>query len=382
MYATPKVSFVFDRRKRASRTTNGAIEIEVCYAGERLRMTTGIGVLIHEWKEGRVVGRIDARLLNNKLNEKYNEIYDAVLKMVEEDNVCLDKLKKYSGTRKVVETKKALDWIEERINGRHDIRESTRRQHLVMLRSLRTSKLFYSFKDFTTANIKRWNDILSAQLKCQTSVHGYHKRLKPYIAEALQFGLLDKSPYQGYHVNCGKSAKRKFITEDARNAIEALELKGGEEKARDLFIFACYTGLSYSDIVKISPKDIREENGNLFLQDVRQKTGSEYKLLMLPKARAILEKYNYNLNIISNQKANYYLKIVAAKAGVKIELSMHMGRHTFATWALSQGISIEVVSKMLAHQDIKTTQIYAKILQEDVTRGFMELGKIACGVNS
>lgn len=277
------------------------------------------------------------------------------MQMVQEENVCLEKLKDYRfGERRMAQKINALDWIEERINLR-PVRESTRKQHLVMLRALRASKLFYSFKDFTPMNIKLWDDMLHKQVCCQSSVHGYHKRLKPYIAEAMQFGLLENSPYEGFHISRGKSTTRKYITAGDRDKIEALELKGGEEKARDLFIFACYTGLAYSDLVKITKDDIQEEDGNFFLRDRRQKTGSEYLLILLLQALAVLKKYDYNLNIITNQKCNYYLKIVAAKVGLKIPLTIHMGRHTFATWALSSGLNIEVVSKMLAHADIKTT---------------------------
>lgn len=375
MYATPKVKFIFDRRKRASKTTNGAIEIEVCFAGSRARLSTGIGVKLGEWKDGKVIKRLDSQILNKELNEKYDDVYSTVLQMAQEENVCLDKLKDYRfGERRMAQKINALDWIEERINLR-PVRESTRKQHLVMLRALRASKLFYSFKDFTPMNIKLWDDMLHKQVSCQSSVHGYHKRLKPYIAEAMQFGLLENSPYEGFHISRGKSTSRKYITATDRDKIEALELRGGEEKARDLFIFACYTGLAYSDLVKITKDDIQEEDGNFFLRDRRQKTGSEYLLILLPQALAILKKYSYNLDIISNQKCNYYLKIVAAKVGLKIPLTIHMGRHTFATWALSSGLNIEVVSKMLAHADIKTTQIYAQVLQKDVTQAFMKLKK-------
>lgn len=362
MYATPKVKFVFDRRKRASKTTNGAIEIEVCFAGQRVRLSTGIGVHQGEWKDGKVVKRLDAQILNKELNDKFNDIYETVTQMIEDENVCLDKLKEYRfGERRMAQKINALDWIEERINMR-PVRESTRKQHHVMLRALRATKLFYSFKDFTPVNIKLWDDMLHRQLTCQSSVHGYHKRLKPYIAEAIQLGLLEKSPYEGFHISRGRSTARKYISAEERDKIADLELRGGEAKARDLFIFACFTGLAYSDIIKISKEDIQQEGEDFFLRDHRQKTGSEYKLILLPKAIEILSRYNFNLNIITDQKANYYLKIVAAKVGIKIPLTMHVGRHTFATWALSSGINIEVVSKMLAHADIKTTQIYAKVV--------------------
>ncbi len=373
MYATPKVKFVFDRRKRASKTTNGAIEIEVSFAGQRVRLSTGIGVHAGEWKDGKVVKRLDAQILNKELNDKFNDLYDAVKQMIEDENVYLDKLKDYRfGERRMSQKINALDWIAERIELR-PVRESTKKQHFVMLRCLRASKLFYTFKDFTPANIKLWDDMLHKQLSTQSSVHGYHKRLKPYIAEAIQLGLLEKSPYEGFHILRGRSNTPKFISAEERDKIASLDLRGGEEKARDLFIFACYTGLAYSDMVKITKEDIQQEGDDFFLRDRRQKTGSEYKIVLLPKAREILTRYNYDLNIITGQKANYYLKIIAAKVGVKIPLTLHMGRHTFATWALSSGVNIEVVSKMLAHSDIKTTQIYARVLQQDVTKGYGRL---------
>lgn len=224
MYATPKVKFVFDRRKRASKTTNGAIEIEVCFAGQRVRMSTGIGVHAGEWSDGKVVKRLDAQILNKELNDKFNDVYEAVKQMIEDENVCLDKLKDYRfGERRMSQKLNALDWIEERINLR-PVRESTRKQHHVMLRALRASKLFYSFKDFTPANIKLWDDILHKQLACQSSVHGYHKRLKPYIAEAMQLGLLEKSHYDGFHISRGRSTTRKFISPEDHEINTTIQL--------------------------------------------------------------------------------------------------------------------------------------------------------------
>ncbi len=128
-----------------------------------------------------------------------------------------------------------------------------------------------------------------------------------------------------------------------------------------MFLLACFTGLAFVDMQKVSRNDIYEENGMQWLIDKRSKTGSRYKLMLLPEAKEILERYDYNMNRITNQKANVFLKAIASDAGIEENLTMHMGRHTFATWALSKGVPIEVVSKMLAHADITTTQIYAKL---------------------
>lgn len=105
----------------------------------------------------------------------------------------------------------------------------------------------------------------------------------------------------------------------------------------------------------------------------RLKTSVRYKLKILPKAMEILSKYDFDLDRMSNQKCNIYLKAIQTIAGIKTKLTMHVGRHSFATWALKMGVPLAVVSKMLAHTDITTTMIYAKVLQTEVAAGFDKL---------
>ncbi|MEY8593907.1 tyrosine-type recombinase/integrase [Butyricimonas hominis] len=81
---------------------------------------------------------------------------------------------------------------------------------------------------------------------------------------------------------------------------------------------------------------------------------------------------------MTNQQFNMRLKVLASYAGIDRKLTSHIARHTFATWALSNGISIETLSKMLGHKDIRTTQVYAKVLQLDVSKGY---GKLQLTVN-
>lgn len=106
------------------------------------------------------------------------------------------------------------------------------------------------------------------------------------------------------------------------------------------------------------------------IRDKRTKTGNQYTIVLLPKALAILRKYNFNLNLLSNQKCNEQLKLIAHMAKIHINLTMHVGRHTFATWALSKGVGIQVVSKMLSHADISMTEKYAQVLQSSVYEGY------------
>lgn len=92
--------------------------------------------------------------------------------------------------------------------------------------------------------------------------------------------------------------------------------------------------------------------------------------MLLPKAAEILKKYDYNLNLMSNQKCNDQLKLIAHMAKIHINLTMHVGRHTFATWALTKGVDIATVSKMLAHSSVAMTEKYAQVLQTSVIKGY------------
>ena len=147
------------------------------------------------------------------------------------------------------------------------------------------------------------------------------------------------------------------------------------EHVRDIFIFACFTGLAYIDVQQLRKEHIRESfDGKPWIMTKRQKTGVPTNVPLLDVPQAILKKYEDKLPgdkllpVPSNQKLNSYLKEIADLCNVKKNLTFHMARHTFSTTiTLSQGVPIESVSKMLGHTNIRTTQIYARITNEKVS---------------
>jgi len=161
------------------------------------------------------------------------------------------------------------------------------------------------------------------------------------------------------------------------------------ELVRDIFVFACYTGLSYSDIAKLNSNHVQIGNdGNDWIIIDRTKTESRCRIPILPVAKEILKKYENNpvaqttnrlLPILSNQKMNSYLKEIEDICSINKKLTMHVARHTFATSVtLSNGVPIETVSKMLGHTSLKTTQIYAKIVDLKISNDMNDL-KIKLG---
>ena len=149
------------------------------------------------------------------------------------------------------------------------------------------------------------------------------------------------------------------------------------ELVRDIFLFCCYTGLAYSDVKQLQFEHIVIGiNGDRWIKMARKKTKAMSSIPLLPTAERIIEKYSRHphvlnckgvLPVLTNQKSNAYLKEIADVCGIHKNLTTHLARHTFATTVtLSKGVSISTVSKMLGHRSLKTTQIYAKVLDSKI----------------
>jgi len=148
--------------------------------------------------------------------------------------------------------------------------------------------------------------------------------------------------------------------------------------------FSCYTGLAYVDVEKLTENNIRKGiDGNLWIYTERTKTKTESNVPLLPEASRIINKYKDNpesinrgrlLPVISNQKINAYLKEIATITEIKKTLTFHLARHTFATTVtLLNDVPIETVSKLLGHKSIRTTQIYAKVVEKKVSNDMIKL---------
>ena len=149
------------------------------------------------------------------------------------------------------------------------------------------------------------------------------------------------------------------------------------QQVKELFIFCCYTGLAYQEMSGLTKDHIKKwNNGSLWIEMYRKKTQSKLSVPLLPKAIEILEKYNYQLPQISNQKMNSYLKEIGVIIGVNKKLTHHVARKTFATTVLLyNNVPMEIVSKLLGHSKMRTTQdYYGAILKKKVLEAIKELG--------
>ncbi len=239
--------------------------------------------------------------------------------------------------------------------------------------------------DVNNAFAAAYEFYLKTVRNCSTNTTSkYIKNLKTVINFAVSRGYIPNNPIQSYKAKLQRIEK-EFLTE---KEIQSIALKKFDndrlDEARDVFIFCCYTGLSYSDSAKLDKNNIVIGlNGQKQIHIKRTKTDVTANIPLLPKALDIIKKYkdheycSYTGKLLptkSNQKQNAYLKEIATLTKCTKNLTTHTARHTFATLMLTKGVSIETVSSMLGHTNIKTTQIYAKIIEEKV---MTEMGKIA-----
>ncbi len=213
----------------------------------------------------------------------------------------------------------------------------------------------------------------------------YIKHLKKIVNHCIANGWLMQNPFINFK-STAKAKERTFLTQQELDNITTSKKITIErlKQVRDIFVFCCYTGLSYADVQKLKRNEIGiGMDGEQWIFTSRQKTDTSSRIPLLPVALEILNRYQVHpqcenkgllLPVLSNQKMNAYLKEIADLSDVLKHLTFHLARHTFATTVtLSNNVPIETVSKMLGHTNIKTTQHYAKILDLKVSQDMAQL---------
>lgn len=217
------------------------------------------------------------------------------------------------------------------------------------------------------------------------------ERLCKMTNMALMLEWMDKDPFARHKLHFEK-VERFFLSKEELSWIEEKKITIERlEAVRDLFLFSCYTGLAYIDTMNLSKENILKGiDGEDWLMTSRQKTDTDVRIPLLPKALKLIQKYKGHpkaehqgglFPIISNQKMNAYLKEIADICGIQKPITFHIARHTFATTVtLSNGVPIESVSKMLGHTSIRTTQLYAKVVESKLSEDMRQLKlKMATG---
>ncbi len=368
----PVVKVIHQRRKSVTHDKPSTVEIEIAYKGCRKWISTGVRIHPKNWNDKRrVVGIPDAMDANMKIEAIERTVLNYIRQLMIDSKPF-----EWSGLKTALDNSRIdgsfLNFLEKRVLDRKDIKESTRRNHKKLVFALKEFKVIDSFKSVTKTNIVKFDGWLRGRKDYkQSTIASYHRYLKTYVHDAIRQDLIQSDPYISFRVDQGKPTKRKFLTPDELAKIEEAKMATRSlEKVRDAFVFQCYTGLSYSDLRKFDFQSVQLRGHRYVLHDVRKKTEEDFYIVLLPPALAILKKYDYRLPIMSNEQYNMRLKLVAESVGLEKNLTSHMGRHTFATMSLNSGIKIEVLAQMMGHADIRTTQVYAKMINCTVEEAY------------
>ena len=395
---------IFDRRKTASRTREGYIEVRITIDRTTKYISTGVRVHKNEWATDRVVNRQDA----DTLNERLAIIFEKVSRY---SNECVKQCKTFDIESvkqivwKQVEMSKDeptfIQWCEKQIP-LLGVSEGTAKHYYPLVTRLTEYGRMNRWQDVTVENIANFDSwlhqitkpISDAALKSgkkpeklsDGAVYNYHKCLKALLNRALVFGLIINNPYNRLKgkFKRGDRENLEYLTDEEMQKFEAIILPKGDilDVVHDLFAFQMYTGLPFSDMQSFDASDYKWDGKAWRHVGERIKTGVPYVSQLLPPAVKVLEKYGWEIPQISNADYNRHLKSLGQMAGIKTRLHSHLARHTFATWMLRHGVSIENVSKMLGHTNIKQTQRYAKVQAQAVYDDFNKIAEQMANENN
>lgn len=371
----PTTRIVFDRKHVSSNTKEGLVQLEVLFKGVRRYFSTGVKVTKNRWsRSGKVTGCMDMIVMNRRIDEMKRMVDKYIVGLMEnEEPFDFDRFKAWM----VASDEQGIgfvDWVEKRIAERNDIRKSTKRNHMKLVALLRKIGNIRTFADVTKKNVLKMDTYLHSTGIRQTTIASYHKFMKTYVHDAMSSGLIEKDPYIGVKIDIGKSVWGRFLTVDEVEAIEKAEMPTESlERVKDLFLFQCYTGLAYADLMRFDMSKAVKGEKYYLVTDDRKKTGEGYTVVLMEKAMDILKKYDYKLPKMTCEQYNMRLKIMADACGIEKPIASHFGRRTCGMLLLNYGFPIEIVAKVLGHSNIKTTQqAYAKILDRTVENEFIK----------
>lgn len=211
----------------------------------------------------------------------------------------------------------------------------------------------------------------------------YMSRLHTVINKAIAAGIITADPFAGYEPPRSERKRRYLTREELRRLMTTPLPSPRLYLVRDLFLFSCYTGISYGDMCRLTTANLETaEDGTVWIKATREKTNVEFEIPLLDLPCHIINKYRdimpdgRLLPMYGNSELNKGLKLLAAACGIDRKLTFHMARHTYATEiTLSHGVPMETVSRMLGHSRVDTTQIYAQVTDNKIDTDTQSLDK-------
>ncbi len=366
------------------------IYARVTINGRRSEISLRRYCALESWddRSHRMKGRNpEATILNNFLDAKYSKLLQCYEDLLKEDCVITAQAIKsrflgtdtaFKSLKDILEYHKTymMDVLKYGTLKNYGATEKYLLQYLTLEHKMTDIFLKNISFQFVTGFDKFLRKQKDKKGKKQLSNNGIMKhmeRFRKLINLSIKLGWINKDPFCNYKLKFEKF-DRAYLNQRELNIIEETQFsRNALETTKNIFLFACYTGLSYVDVKQLTKENlIKGVNGKDWISCRREKSQTPMKIPLLDKALKILYTCgNPNSEILlpvySNQKTNTYLKDIANQCKIPKKLSFHVARHTFATTiTLSNGVPLETVSKLLGHSKLSTTQIYARVLDQKI----------------
>lgn len=374
------------RESKQNKKGLSPIEVSITTNGKRIYFSTGKHVPATDWNKEKqaVKGKSEeAQLINGYLIQLRNKIYQKEIELLQKGYLITAELLKEAITDKVeaLNEKTLLDVLNEHNTERKAMVGKTVAPATYWVFEY-TGRLFKEFiqkkyerkdlylREINLGFIQGFHAYLLGEKKMgQNSCTKHLKFLKKLLNLAVANSYISYNPVNAYKVE-REPVEIDFLDEEELRKIINFDTPLPRlERAKDMFLFGCFTGLSYIDIKTLTPEHFEKDSaGRIWIKKRRVKTGVLSRIPLLPIAKLILDKYKGGEKLLPIQDPadiNKYLKDIAILCGINKRICFHTSRHTFAsTITLANNISLEVVSKMLGHTNTRMTAHYAKLIDK------------------
>lgn len=379
------MNFQFQQRTYKKQNGTQAIRLRIFTSANDIQyIDTGISVLKNQWDDKKQ--QVKKHPIEEQLNASMNALLnDVKILYYKNEGVSAKRLlqiyknsKKYDGSSLLNFYQSIVD--ENKMKGA--IRTAKTQQHYIDKLSKFAS--FLSFADISPLWAKDYEKWLISRGNKPNTIASNFKCLNAILNKAVKMGLIEKNPLKGYQIKTVNSKKNILSIEDI-NLLENYEIAPhfkGMELARDVFLFSFYmAGMRFSDVCKLKWEDVTDTEVVYTMGKSEKRAGATRYIPITPKVKQILERYKANKTFvfpildkcdlnniekveytiyIANNKLNRSIKILAKHAGITKHVSMHIAKHSFASYAVKNNVNLFHISKLLGHTKLSTTEHYLR----------------------
>ena len=370
---------VFNRKKQLRADGKGLVQIEAYLERCRMYVSTHIYIYSTQWDDAKreICCHPHAEELNWMIAERMTELEGREIALWKSGrNISLRTLRE---ELKNVSAPQFLPFMANEIEKGH-IRESTRENRYTTYYLLKEFSDELTFDELTPGFISKFEAWLVSRGYHTNTIAKHLTHLRIYVNAAILRGLMSEedNPFHKRRISHRPFA-HTHLTPFELEKLERLAVLPKQQHLRhilDAFLFCCYTGLRYSDFVRLTTANIQRGATHTWINTESQKTGASISLpidlLFEGKALALLNRYSDNMDAFfhlpSNSTVDKRLQRIAQHAGIRKHFSFHSARHTNATLLLMQGVNVTTVQRLLGHKNVKTTMNYCEVINQTIIK--------------